>query len=163
MSNKFKISSDGIDLLKHFEGLRLHAYLCSAGVATIGYGSTMHKGKPVRLGMVWTKAQAEQALLDDLIVFEKSVNKLVKVSINQKMFDALVCFVYNVGAGAFEKSTLLKKLNAKEYSEVPDQFLRWDKANGKSVRGLTLRRKAESDLFTKGLEHLDNTKGEDND
>lgn len=163
MNKKFKISSNGTDLLKHFEGLRLHAYLCSANVPTIGYGTTRHNGVPIRLGMVWTKAQAESALFEDLVDFEKTVNKLVKVPISQKMFDALVCFVYNVGAGAFEKSTLLKKLNNKEYSEVPDQFLRWDKAGGKSVRGLTLRREAERDLFVNGLKDLKDKKGEDND
>lgn len=163
MIKKFKTSSHGVELLKHFEGLRLHAYLCSANVPTIGYGTTMHNGKPVRLGMVWTKTQAEEALLKDLIQFENVVNKLVKVSINQKMFDALVCFVYNVGAGAFEKSTLLKKLNSKEYDEVPEQFLRWDKAGGKVVRGLTLRRDAEKDLFVDGLKDFKNQQGEEND
>lgn len=154
ISNKFKTSSLGVDIIKRFEGLRLHAYLCPANIVTIGYGTTSHKGAPIRLGMVWTKEQAEDALLEDLESFENSVNKLAKAPINQQMFDALVSFAYNVGVGSLEKSTLLQKLNEKEYQDAASQFLRWNKVNGQPVRGLTLRRQAECNLFLVGLKEL---------
>lgn len=154
VSNKFKISDSGLAIIKRFEGLRLHSYLCPSDVPTIGYGSTRYKGNPIVLGMVWTKEQAEGALLDDVKFFESAVNKSVKVDLEQKMFDALVSLVYNIGAKAFKDSTLLELLNSGNYSGAADQFLRWNKSNGKVVRGLTLRREDERELFLEGLAEM---------
>ncbi len=137
-------SKNGINLIKQFEGLRLSAYRCSAGVWTIGYGST----SGVRPGMKITQAEAEQRLRADLSRFEQKLNKLVKVRLNQNEFDALVSFVFNIGITAFSNSTLLRLLNQGQARvDVADQLLRWDKVNGQPVVGLTRRRAAERRLF----------------
>lgn len=132
------------DVIKEFEGLRLEAYLCPAGVWTIGYG---HTGGDVWPGLVITKEWAEWLLEEDLKRFEANVSGYVRVDLTQDQFDALVSFTYNVGAEAFKNSTLLKKLNAGEYEEAADQFLRWNKSKGKVLAGLTNRRKKERALF----------------
>lgn len=146
-------SQKGIALIKRFEGLKLTPYICSGGKATIGFGSTFYEdGKPVTMqDPAITMARAEELLRNTLKIFEKGVNDLVKVPINQEMFDALVCFAFNVGLGNLEKSTLLRLLNAKSYFAVPEQFLRWNKAGGRELLGLTRRRKAEMALFNEGL------------
>ncbi len=146
-------SIKGIALIKRFEGLKLTPYTCSAGVATIGYGSTFYEdGSEVTLeDASITVQRAEELLKNTLKIFEKSVNDLVKVPINQEMFDALVCFAFNVGLGNLKKSTLLKLLNAKSYFAVPPEFLKWNKAGGKELLGLTRRRQAEMALFNEGL------------
>ena len=138
-----KISQRGIDLIKQFEGLRLEAYLCPAGVWTIGYGST----RDVKKGDKITAAEAGEMMAADLLPFERDVSRLVKVPLDQCQFDALVCFAYNVGGGALASSTLLKLLNAGDYAGAAGQFARWNKANGKQLAGLTRRREAERALF----------------
>lgn len=137
------ISAQGIELIKKFEGLRLEAYQCSAGVWTIGYGTTSN----IREGMKITRSQAEEYLVRDLLAFEQSINARVKVPLKQYQFDALICFVYNVGVGAFSKSSLLKLLNAGNYEAVPAQLMRWTKAGGKELVGLVKRRRAEAALW----------------
>lgn len=139
-----KISQKGIDLVKSFEGLELKAYKDSVGVLTIGYGST---GSHVSAGMIITKEQAEQLLKKDLERFEKGVSELVRVSLNQNQFDALVSFSFNLGFGNLKSSTLLKKLNASDYIGASKEFERWNRAGGKVLNGLTRRRIAERDLF----------------
>jgi lysozyme len=141
------ISTAGIALIKQFEGCRLEAYLDSVGVPTIGYGST----EGVTMGDKITQDEADALLLEDLVRFEKCVNEHVDVPITQEQFDSLVCFAFNVGCGALIGSTLLKLLNAGNYNAAAQQFLRWDKAGGKVLAGLTRRRQAESDLFSKGI------------
>lgn len=136
-------SQTGINLIKNFEGLRLKAYKDPVGVITIGYGHTFG----VKLGQTITKEQAEFYLKSDLRKFEKGVDSLVSVNLNQSQFDALVSFSFNCGLGALQKSTLLKLLNKGDYQGAADQFLRWDKAGGRSLPGLTRRRKAERALF----------------
>lgn len=138
------ISQKGIDLIKNFEGCRLNAYKCPAGVWTIGYG---HTGSEVKPGLKITQAEAEKILKSDLVVHCNNVSKLVKVPLNQNQFDALVSFEYNVGYGNFSKSTLLKLLNQKKYKEASGQFEKWVYANKKILSGLVKRRKAEKDLF----------------
>lgn len=138
-----KISEVGLDLIKSHEGFRSDAYLCPAGVWTIGYG---HTGD-VEEGQSVTEEEAEELLLQDVAFAEDAVNSLVEVELSQQMFDALVCFVYNVGVGAFEQSTLLRFLNQGQMEEAAEQFLRWNKAGGKELTGLTRRREAERDLF----------------
>ena len=137
------ISQNGIDLIKSFEGCELKSYLCPAKVWTIGYGHT----SGVKRGDEINQAQAERYLKADLIQFEKDVIKLVKVPINQNQFDALVSFAYNCGTRALSGSTLLRKLNAKDYAGAADEFERWNKADGKVLPGLVRRRAAEKRLF----------------
>lgn len=150
-----KTSERGLNLIKKYEGCRLTAYQCPAGVWTIGYGHTgTVNGKAICRGMKITQKQAVELLQKDLTTFENSVRTAVTAKINQKMFDALVSFTYNCGAGALRNSTLLKKLNAEDYDCAAAQFLKWNKANGKVLAGLTARRKEESELFLDGLNEL---------
>ena len=139
-----EISQKGIELIKQFEGCKLNAYRCPAGVLTIGYG---HTGVDVKQGMKITQEEAEKLLKKDLTIHCNNVERLVKVPLSQNQFDALVSFEYNVGYGNFSKSTLLGLLNQKKYSEASEQFLRWKYANGKILEGLLRRRQAEKDLF----------------
>lgn len=143
-----KTGQAGKNLIKEFEGYRASAYLCPAGVWTIGYGTTKINGKKVASGMKITTDEADMFLEQDLKDFEDAINRLVSVELTQKQFDALVAFVYNVGVGNFKKSTLLKKINAGLFDEAAEQFLKWDKANGKQLSGLTRRRNAEMKLFS---------------
>jgi GH24 family phage-related lysozyme (muramidase) len=138
-----QINAAGLRLLKSFEGLRLRAYQDAVGVWTIGYGTTAG----VRPGQVITEAQAEALLKRDLNRFEAAVEKLVAVPLNDNQFSALVSFAYNVGEGALSSSTLLNLLNRKEYQEAANQFLRWNRAGGMELAGLTRRRRAERALF----------------
>ncbi len=140
-----RTSDKGLKLLKAFEGLRLQSYLDIGGVPTIGYG---HTGSDVGLKMFISKDGAEYLLKQDLVRFEDAVTTLVvNHKITQNQFDALVCFVYNVGIGALKTSTLLKKVNAGDITAAGNEFLRWNKVKGKVVAGLTNRRSAERDLF----------------
>jgi len=138
-----KTGSKGIKLIKEFEGFKAQAYLCPANVWTIGYGTT----SGVKKGQMVTEEQAIKLLQDDLAKFEKAVKNLVRVPLNQDQFDALVAFVYNIGVGAFSRSTLLSLLNQGNYEAVPEQLLRWNKAGGRVLNGLTRRRQAEGKLF----------------
>lgn len=131
-------------IVKNAEGLRLEAYLCPAGVWTIGYG---HTGTDVWPGLVITEKWAESLLERDLRTFEAYVSGYVKVDLTQDQFDALVSFVYNIGAEAFKNSTMLKKLNAGDYEGAAKEFPRWNKSKGKVLPGLVKRREAERKLF----------------
>ncbi len=142
-----KISYNGVQFLKQWEGFKAEAYKETGGVWTIGYGTTKWLGKPVEQGMTITEKEAELALQVDLAWAQTAVNQLVRVSLTQNMFDALVSFVYNVGETAFSKSTLLRLLNQGNYTEVSKQFERWKFDNGKVVKGLLARREAERALF----------------
>ena len=147
---KYSLSDNGMKLLEQFEGLRLEAYLDSASIATIGFGSIKYpNGNKVKLGDKITKAQAKEYKLHDLKEFESTVNTSVKVPLTQNQYDALVSLSYNIGSGAFKNSTLLKKLNNGDYKEAADQFLVWNKVNSKRVQGLVNRREAERNLFLK--------------
>jgi lysozyme len=97
--------------------------------------------------MIITRAQAEALLRRDLARIEREVNRLVKAEISQNMFDALVSFAYNLGIGSLKRSTLLKKLNQRDLRGAADQLLRWNRARGRTMAGLTRRREAERDLF----------------
>jgi len=139
------INQAGIDLIKRWEGLRLEAYICPAGVPTVGYGST---GDHVYLGMTITEQEAERLLRLDLTRFEDSVSKSVKVLLNDNEYAALCSFSFNVGCGAFESSTLLRRLNAGEPKPrvFSEELPRWSKANGQTLQGLLNRRNAEIEL-----------------
>lgn len=145
-----KISQVGIDLISSFEDTKLTAYDDGVGVWTIGIGTTVYpNGVKVKKGDKCTLEQAKEYFAHDLKRFESSVNNLVKVPLSQNQFDALVSLTYNIGSGNFASSTLLKKLNAKDYQGAADQFPRWNKAKGKVLNGLTRRRAAERALFLK--------------
>lgn len=146
----YKTGPKGLALIKHFEGYRDAAYLCPANVWTIGYGTTAG----VRRGQRCTTAQAEAFLRADLAKFETAVNKGVRTPITQEQFDALVAFAYNVGAGAFAGSTLLRQINAGNFSLARANFLKWNKGGGRVLTGLVRRRTAEADLFETGQLNL---------
>tara|TARA_Y100000817_G_scaffold88230_1_gene68672 strand:- start:129 stop:572 length:444 start_codon:yes stop_codon:yes gene_type:complete len=138
-----KISLEGLSLIKKFEGCKLVAYKCSAGVWTIGYGHTTG----VKEGDVCTQEEAEKLLRGDIFKFEEYVQDSVKVDLDQSQFDALVAWTFNLGPGNLRSSTMLKKLNNGEYESVPFEMRRWNKAGGKTLDGLIRRRQAESLLF----------------
>jgi lysozyme len=146
MNENLKISDNGIKLIKNFEGCRLQAYKCPAGVWTIGYG---HTGQEVKENMKITQEQAEKYLKTDLIVHCNNVLKSVTVPLTQNQFDALVSFEYNVGYYALRGSTLLKLLNQKKYKGASEQFERWVYTDKKVLPGLVKRRNAEKELFLK--------------
>ena len=133
-----------LELIKPFEGCKLRAYLCPAGVWTIGYGAT---GQGIGPGVVWTQDQAENRLLADVARFYRGVSKLVTVPVNEFQAGALTSFAFNVGLQALAGSTLLRLLNAGQYPQASEQFMRWDKAGGKRLNGLTRRRAAEKAMF----------------
>lgn len=149
-----KINQTGLDLIKQWEGRYLTAYQGAAdrpGLLTIGYGHTDAAGPPkVTRGMKITEKQAEDILRSDLGSVEASVERLVKVPLNDNQFATLVSFVFNVGAGAFGGSTLLRKLNSGDYDSVPSELMKWVRANGKRVQGLANRRAAEAGLWVRG-------------
>lgn len=142
-----KISFEGLNLIKNYEGLRLEAYYCPSGILTIGYG---HTGSDVWVGMTVTESEAENLLQQDLVKFENAVKKYITVPLNQNQFDALVSFTYNVGIGALQDSTLKKRLNAGEDpNKVAEEELpRWNKGSNGPLLGLIKRREAEMKLFT---------------
>lgn len=139
-----KINNKGLELIKSFEGCKLQAYYDVVGILTIGYG---HTGQDVIKDLVIDQSQADTLLAKDLIKFEQGVSKVLTVSVNENQFSAMVAFAYNVGLSAFKGSTLLKKVNAKDFAGAAKEFLRWNKAGGKVINGLTRRREAEKQLF----------------
>ena len=140
---KMKISGEGIALIKIFEGCKLESYRCAANVVTIGYGHI----KTAKEGMVITQEEAEDLLMQDIKTYEKGVIDLVQVDLKQCEFDALVSFSFNLGLGSLKSSTLLKRINAKDWADVPHQIKRWNKANGEVLEGLVRRREAEATLW----------------
>lgn len=146
-----QVSNAGIELIKSFEGFRANAYpdpKSGGDPWTVGYGTTKFpSGRPVKKGDYVTPAQAEMYLRDDVKKFANSVDALVTVPLKQCQYDALVSFVYNLGATNFRKSTLLKKLNAKDYKGAADEFLRWVSPGSSVEAGLRRRRTAERAMF----------------
>lgn len=138
-----KPSQACIDFVKSFEGFKDRAYLCPAGVWTIGFGTTAH----VEPGDTVNEMEAEALLYGDLMEAGDAIDDLVDVELNQQQYDALCSFIYNVGREAFRNSTLLKLLNAGNYDGAAAQFQRWNKANGKVLAGLSRRRDQEREMF----------------
>lgn len=138
-----KISTKGIGMIKVFEGLRLKAYRCTAGKLTIGYGHTAG----VKEGDVIDNKTADRFLMEDLAWSEECVNSSVSVNITQGMYDSMVSLVFNIGSGAFKKSTLLKKLNSGDYIGASNEFGRWIHSGGRVVQGLIERRAKEKVMF----------------
>ncbi len=145
-----KVNNAGLELVKGFEGLFLKPYLCPAQVPTIGYGTIVYdNGVKVSLkDPAITEARAVELLQHELNEKAHNVERMTKVSLNDNEFAALVSFAYNIGWPSLEKSTLMKLLNSNaDRTAVADQFLRWNKAGGKELPGLTRRRQAERSLF----------------
>ena len=140
-----KISKTGLELIKRYESFSGTAYICPAGKKTIGYG---HTGQHVNDGVI-TEKRACEILDEDCNNAEDAVNHYVKVPLSQNQFDALVSLVFNIGAGAFKQSTLLRMLNDKYYIAAAEQFRRWVYSDKKKLDGLVTRRKAEEILFLK--------------
>jgi len=152
MGKQRHINQESLDLIKSFESLFLEQYKCSADVNTIGWGTTStkaggHDDGTIYDGMVINEKQAEEYLRQDLEYFENVVLRLVDVEINDDEFGALVSFAFNVGEGNLESSTLLRKLNADDKPGAADEFIRWNKAGGETLNGLTRRRASEERLF----------------
>ena len=149
------IGPKGLAIIKRYEGLRLEAYRCPAGVWTIGWGST---GKHVRAGLTITEAQAEALLDADLARFEKGVAKLAPTA-TQEQFDAMVSLAFNIGTGdldledgdareeGFTGSSVLRHHRAGRHAQAADAFGMWVKSKGRTLRGLVERRAAEASLY----------------
>ena len=147
-----KISNNGLNLIKQFEGLSLKPYLDAVNIPTIGYGSTYYEdGTKVTLKDKPITEQRAAQLLEFIAnkTFSENINKVVKVPLSQNQFDALVSFAYNIGNKNFNWSTLLKKLNQSDYEGASLEFGRWNQASGKILSGLVLRRQKEKELFLK--------------
>jgi len=145
-----EVTAAGIAMIKGFEGFKAKAYLDTGNVLTIGYGHTSDSNYVVKAGAVITEAKAEELLRLDLREAEEIINRLVKVSLNDNQFAALVSFVFNIGETQFRGSTLLKKLNKGDYASVPAEMAKWVNDNGKKITGLVNRRNAEGGLWVKG-------------
>ncbi len=143
-----RISASGIAVAHYFESCQLVAYPDPGSKDgkpwTIGWG---HTGPEVVKGLKWTQAQADAAFVQDLDKFERAVLKYVKVTLTQGQFDALVLLAYNIGENAFGKSTLVSMLKIQNYGGAAYQFARWNKNDGKVMRGLIRRRAAEAALW----------------
>jgi lysozyme len=147
----------GIPIIRKYEGLKLNAYECPASVPlppsrkfwTIGYGSTFYEnGSRVQQGDKITLDRADRLLFHTVGKFEAQVRNLVKSQLNDNQFGALTSFAFNVGAGALQKSTLLKKVNANPNDQtIRAEFMRWNRAGGRVLNGLTRRRQEEADLY----------------
>lgn len=144
-----KINNKGIELIHGFEGLRLKAYQDIVGVWTIGWGNTFYEdNSKVCEGDQITRERADSLFLAILERFVKSAKKHIKRELNTNQFSAIVSFSYNLGTANLIRSTLLKKLNENPCNPtIRDEFLKWNKAGGKEVKGLTRRRMAEADLY----------------
>lgn len=139
-----KASDSCIALIQKFEGYASKPYICAGGKNTIGYGHVIQKGE--RYAEV-SKSAAVELLCKDLERFEACVEALVDLPLAQFQFDALCSFAFNLGCENLKKSTLLRKLNEGKTQEAADEFLRWDKAGGRVLAGLTKRREAERLMF----------------
>lgn len=149
MNDGLALSHTGLKMMMQAEGLRLESYRCPADVLTIGYG---HTGPDVKPGMVITKDQAEMLLRDDVRFAEIGVRTYATVPLTQQQFDALVDFAYNCGIGAMRGSTMLRKLNSRDYLGAAEELTKWTRAGGKVMAGLVKRRQAEKAMFLDGTE-----------
>lgn len=137
------ISQKGIDLIKGFEGCKLFAYRDSVGVPTIGYGHI----KDVKMGMSITQKQAEEFLKSDIKPIERLLNGM-GINYTQNQFDALTSWIFNLGAGNFNKSTMKKRIVSGAHdTEITDEMIRWTRAGGRVLSGLVRRRADEANTF----------------
>jgi lysozyme len=153
-TGQLRLSPAGAKLIQAFEscarrsgGGGFGAYSDAVGVLTIGWGHTNSLGRRITSGTVWTQQECNDAFFEDMRHFEDAVRKLVKVPLKQHQFDALVSFCYNCGAGNLRSSTLLRKVNAKDFAGAAQEFKKWVKAKGRVLNGLVRRRNSESLMF----------------
>lgn len=145
-----KTSREGLDLIKRWEGCKLKSYRDPVGIWTIGYGITTAAGLgKIGAGMVITQERADEMLVEALAAYGMAVHKALTRSPTQNQFDAMVSLCWNIGPGAFAKSTLVKRFNAGNIEGAADAFLMWVKAGGKTLKGLVNRRHDERRLFLK--------------
>lgn len=137
------INDDGLTIIRVFEGLKLKAYKCPAGIWTIGYGHT----KNVKEGMQISVQDAERLLMEDIKEAADKITKIISVEINENQFSALISFVFNLGIGSFSRSTLLKLVNTSNFEAAAKEFDKWTLASGRRLDGLKKRRAAEKALF----------------
>ena len=143
-----QMTEEGLALIRRFEGFRAEAYRCPAGVWTIGYGHTSQAGPPkVRAGMVVSEAEARSILAADAAMFAEGVRAALTREVSKEQFSALVSFAFNVGIGAFRRSSVLKMVNEGRFEAVPERLRLWVKADGRRLEGLVRRREAEGELF----------------
>ena len=143
-----KMTEEGLALIRRFEGFRERAYLCPAGVWTIGYGHTSRAGPPaVGPQSRMSRAEATKVLAADVEVFAQGVREGLRRNITDAQFSALVSFAYNVGTGAFRSSSVLRAVNAGDFDAVPRRLGLWVKGGGRVLPGLVKRRAAEAELF----------------
>ena len=144
-----RINKAGIDLIKEFEGLRLEAYKCPAGVWTIGYGTTSRAGVGVKpaAGMVITETEAEWYLEQAVAKFAAGVEAVITAPVDENEFAAMTSLAYNIGLSGFRKSSALRHFNAGDKAKAAAAIKLWNKAGGKVLTGLVRRRDAEVELF----------------
>ena len=138
---------NAIDLIKKYEGFRSQAYQDSVGVWTIGYGTTRINGEPVKAGMTITEDRALELVRAEVNKLWTNIESILTVRLNENQMNALVDFAYNLGFNALKTSTLMKKLNAGDFTGAANEFTRWVYAGGKVLPGLVKRREAEKQLF----------------
>ena len=141
------ITQEGLDLIKRFEGFSPTIYICPAGYPTIGYGHVVREEERERFEDGVDEQEAEDLLQRDVRWAERGVLRLIHVPLTDGQFDALVSFTFNLGTGALQRSTLRRKVNREEHTQVPREFMRWVWSGGKRMQGLVYRRKKESSLY----------------
>lgn len=145
------VSDIAVNLIKEFEGFKDYAYIDTDGTPVIGYGLSRIAGKPVQIGDRISPTEADTALNHHLQEIQRELDQIVKVSLSERQLSALASISFNVGINSIKTSTLIRKVNAKDYAGAANEFLRWDKANlrGRLVQmpGLARRRQAERQLF----------------
>jgi lysozyme len=147
--DEWPIHRDGVELIKACEGFRSRAYICPAGVWTIGWGATrdLDGNRITKETPDVDEEEAERILARDLVKFAGAVDRLVTVSIGQRQRAALASFAFNLGAGQLKCSTLLRKINGDEWQDVPKEFMKWVYGGGRILPGLQRRRRMEVELW----------------
>jgi len=146
--DSMKTSAKARSLIMKYEGFRGTTYRCPAGVLTIGYGHTSAAGKPqVTAGMKITRKEAEDILANDLVKYERAVAQGLKVEVAQEQWDAMVSLCYNIGPGAFLRSSVLKATNKRQWADAARRFALWNKAGGRVLPGLIRRRAEEAAMY----------------
>ena len=154
--DKPSIRQSTLDLVKSFEGFYPKAYNDGFGNVTIGYGFTKHTLPGLEWGDRISKAEADRHLYKVLKAREPFVYKNIKTPITQEQFDALISWIYNVGGSAAKRSVLIKKINNGDYESAAKEFIKWNHVDGRRVRGLTIRREKEKELFSAGIPEVQN-------
>ena len=141
------ITQEGLDLIKRFEGFSPEIYTCPAGYPTIGYGHLVRDRERDRFADGISRVEAEELLKRDVLWAERGVLRLIDVPLTDGQFDALVSFTFNLGTGALQRSTLRRKVNREEHTQVPRELMRWVWAGGRKLAGLVKRRTAEAEFY----------------